>query len=260
MRAASIIAISAFSLAAFPAAAQVVIDETTAIQRALALDGIAARDEAERSGAVAEIDMIGPLDNPSVEISYEGSGGETEWQLGIVQPIDFSGQRESLRDAARAEAAAVDADIERRRQELVAEVRTAYVQCAAATGERDVLQRYTTELAEAERVSAARAEAGDTAVYDVRRVRVEQGSAEAKLARAVGERAAGCAALAALTGVESPQVELASITQLTAGPAAGERPDLLAQEQRILAATQRVTAARRARLPQIVPPGPFPDP
>jgi cobalt-zinc-cadmium efflux system outer membrane protein len=251
MRLASISSVIALSALPCAVAAQEALDENVAIERALAREGIAARDAADRAAASAETDMIGPLDNPSAEVGYESGGGETEWQLGIVQPIDFSGQRGALRDAARAEAAAIDAEIDRRRQLLVAEVRSAYVTCAAAAAEFNIWQRYSAELSEAERVSSARAGAGDTAVYDVRRVRVEQSQANAQLARARGEQAAQCSALAALTGLAEPQVELAALTRLTIAPTPGERPDLIAQEQRVLAASQRVTAARRARLPQI---------
>lgn len=251
MRVASITSIFALSFATLPAAAQDILHENVAIERALAREGIAARDDADRASAIAEIDMIGPLENPEIETSYEGGGGETEWQLRLVQPIDLSGRRGALRDAARAEAAAIDADIDRRRQLIVSEVRTAFVQCAAANAEQEIWQRYADELSEAERVSSARAEAGDTAVYDVRRVRVEQRSARAQLAHANGEWAAGCASLASLTGIEQPQVELSAIMQLGVVPAPNERPDILAQEQRVLAASRRVSAARRARLPQI---------
>lgn len=250
MRVASITSLLALSLAAFPAAAQDAIDETVAIERALAREGIAARDAADRAAAAAEADTIGPLENPSAEVSYEGGGGD-EWQLGVVQPIDLTGKRTALRDAASAEAAAVDADIDRRRQLLVADVRTAFVQCAAATAELDIWQRYSGELTQAERIAAARAEAGDTAVYDVRRVRVALRSGEAQLARATGERAAGCAALASLTGIDEPVVELSALTRLTTAPTSGERPDLVALERRVLAASQRVTAARRNRFPEL---------
>jgi len=251
VRQASLASIIVLGLAASPATAQLVVGEDLAIQRALAREGIAARDEADRAAANAEVGIIGPLENPSVEASYEGGGGETEWQLGVVQPIDLSGSRGALRDAARAEASAVDADIDRRRQELVAEVRQAFVQCSAGSAQLDIWERYAAQLDEAVRVSTARAEAGDTAVYDVRRVRVEQSAARASLASAKGEQAAGCATLAALTGIEGPQVELEAISKLASGPQDGDRPDILAQEQRVLAATQRVSAARRARFPRI---------
>jgi len=243
----------AILLCAMPLAAraQDVVDEDTAIERALSREGISARDDAERAASAAEIEIIGPRDNPSVEISREGAGGESEYQLGIVQPIDLNGRRGSLRDAARADGLATEAEIARRRQVLVAEVRQAYVQCATASAQLDVWQRYTDELAEAERVSNARAEAGDTAVYDVRRVRVERRAAEAQFARARGDVAADCAALASLTGIADPQVELEAITRLTGAAQPGERADLLADERRIEAAQYRVRAADQARLPQL---------
>jgi cobalt-zinc-cadmium efflux system outer membrane protein len=231
--------------------AQQSISEDEAIQRALEREDISARDDADRSVSLAEIDIVGPRDNPSVEMSREAAGGESEWQIGVVQPIDLNGRRASLVGAATADAAATDADISRRRQVLIAEVRSAYVQCAGARAELDVWQNYNAELAEAERVSSARAEAGDTAVYDVRRIRVEQRAAEAQLARARGGATAQCASLAALTDLPDPQVELAAITRLTSAQVGGERPDLTAGERRLEGASLRIRAAEQSRLPQL---------
>lgn len=243
----------AILLCAVPIAAhaQSVVDEDTAVELALAREGVSARDDAERAASAAEIDVIGPRENPTVQVSREGAGGESEYQLGIVQPLDLNGRRGSLRDAARADVLATEADIARRRQVLVADVRQAYVRCAAARAQLDVWERYTVYLAEAERVSTARAEAGDTAVYDVRRVRVERRSADAQLARARGDAAANCAALASLTGIADPRVEHAVITRLTSAAQPGERVDLLADQRRIEAAKSRVRAADQARLPQL---------
>ena len=100
----------AIALCAMPVAAraQDVVDEDAAIKRALAREGISARDDAARAASAAEIDVIGPRDNPSVELSREGAGGESEYQLGIVQPIDLNGRRGSLRDAARADGLATE--------------------------------------------------------------------------------------------------------------------------------------------------------
>jgi len=238
--------------ASLPATAQdTPLSQDVAVERALAREGIAAREDAARAASLAEIDTIGPLENPTVQLSRESVGGESEWEFGIVQPIDLNGRRGTLREAARAEAQAVEADIERRRQELVGEVRSAYVRCAAARATLDVLQRYVAELLEAGRVSTERAQAGDTAVYDVRRVRVEQRAADARLAVARGEVAADCAELSSLTGIEDPQVAIGGITTVASGMGEADRADLVAQEQRLFAATQLVEAARQARLPQI---------
>ncbi|KEO85741.1 hypothetical protein EH30_14605 [Erythrobacter sp. JL475] len=250
MRVASITPIIALGLVAPPAVAQDTLTENVVIERALAREGIAARDDADRAAAAAEVDIIGPLENPSVEVSYEG-GSETEWQLGVVQPIDLSGRRSALRNAARADAASVDADVNWRRQAFVAEVRSAFAQCAAAGAELNIWRRFEQELSEAERVSSARAQAGDAAVYDVRRVRVGLRAAEAHLATAEGERVAGCASLASLTDVAEPEVDLAELMQMTVAPSSGERADLLALEHQVAAATERVSAARRGQFPQL---------
>ncbi len=97
--------------------AQLSVSEDEAIQRALEREDISARDDADRSISLAEIGIVGPRDNPSVEMSREAAGGENEWQIGIVQPIDLNGRRSSLVGAATADAAATDADISRRRQD-----------------------------------------------------------------------------------------------------------------------------------------------
>jgi outer membrane protein, heavy metal efflux system len=249
-RASVLIATCAALAAPVHAAPGEALDEQRAIALALAREGIAARDTADRAAAEADAQTVGPLENPNIQIARE-SGGETEWQIGIVQPLDLGGERFALRDAARAEAEATDADIDRRRQQLVADVRGAFVRCAAGRAGAETWQSYTTALGEALRVAALRAEAGDTAGYDVRRVRVASSAAEAGLLRARGEADADCAILAALTGIADPQVPIDAVTALDAGPTEGERADLLAREQRIAAADYRVSAARRVRLPQV---------
>lgn len=236
---------------ATPVAAQEPLTESRAIALALAQEGIAARDDADRAAAAAEVDVIGPLDNPQLELAREG-GGEIEYQLHLVQPIDLAGRRAALRDAARADAEATAADIERRRQLLIADVRSAYVRCAAASAQADIWQAYITDVNEALRIASARAEAGDTAVYDLRRVRVQASAAEAGRLQADGARRADCATLGGLTGVVDPAVAIEAITALGhADTLAGERADLTAQQQRITAAEYRLMAAERARWPQL---------
>ena len=250
MRDASIALALALAVMPVPIAAQEILSEGIAIERALARDGVAARDNANRDEASAGPRTIGPLDNPDLVVSRESAGGESEWQLGVIQPLDLSGRRGALRDAARSEAGAVESDILWRRAHLIADTRRAYVACAAAGAELQVWQAYAEGLAQAGRIAEARAREGDTAVYDVRRTRVALSAANAELRLAQGEREASCAMLAALTGIANPQVPASAMTNLRSGEPVGTRPDLAAQEQRLQAASQRVTAARRARLPQ----------
>lgn len=240
------------ALCASPATicAQIALTEEAAIQRALQQEGIAERDDADQRAAFSEFENIGPLANPDLEVGYEG-GSESEWQVRVVQPLDLNGITKARRDAARADALAVGSDIERRRQLLVAEVRASYVRCAAGVGQLSIEERYVERLEEAERVSTERANAGDAAGYDVRRVRVQLSAARAALLRTTGERDANCAMLSALAGVPDAKVPLEAITDLDAAKQIGERPDLIAQQQRMDAASYRVSAARRARLPQL---------
>lgn len=232
--------------------AQELLTEQSAIGLALARDGIAARDAADRDAAAASAAAVTRFENPLLSVARESAGGEREWQVGVVQPIDVTGQRGALRKAARFEAEAVGHDVLWRRAELIAATRSAFVGCSAKSAEFDVWQRYRRDIGEAKRVAEARAAAGDTAVYDLRRTRVALASADAELGMADGERKAGCTLLAALTGTSAPQIPPSAITELTDGGAPGQRADLAAQEQRVMAATQRVSAAQRARWPQLV--------
>lgn len=252
--------VSAVALLAVPAGARPV-SETEAIQAALAQGDFAALGEAERAAAEARVRAIPRFDNPEASVSREsvsGSAGrETEWHAGVEQPIDISGQRSSLRQAARAEAQAVSAEVARRRQERIAETREAYAGCAASAEKVSTAERYAARLKEAERIVDLRTRAGDTARYDLRRLRVEARSAEAEQRIAQGEVAAECTALARLTGISDARPNLALAAMLPSSPsraaaqAAVNRQDLVAREARVAAAAAEVSVAQRARIPDL---------
>ena len=81
---------------------------------------------------------------------------------------------------------------------------------------------FVERLRAAERIVTARTRAGDTAGYDLRRLRVEARGAEAQARLLAGELAAECQALARLTGLADarPAATIAEIA-LQAAPAAG---------------------------------------
>ena len=237
------------------------LSEAEAIKAALAQGDFAALGAAESAAAEARVRAIPRLDNPEAHISREGvsgsAGRETEWKADVTQPIDISGRRSSLRGAARAEAAAVSAEVARRRQQRIAEVREAYVGCAAASEKVAIVQRYSARLREAERIVTLRTRAGDTAVYDLRRLRVEARSAEAELQIARGELGAECSALARLTGISDAQPSVPLAVLLPGSPAAAaraavaNRQDLVARQARVAAAEAETRAAQRARIPDL---------
>lgn len=237
------------------------LTESEAISSALEQGDFAALGEGERAAAEARVRAIPRLDNPEANISRESvsgpAGNETEWQAGVTQPLDISGRRSSLRRAAQAEAEAVSADVARRRQQRIAEVREAYAGCAAASEKVAIAERYSARLREAERIVTLRTRAGDTAGYDLRRLRVEARSAEAELRIARGESAAECSALAGLTGIVDarPAVPLARLVPAfpasAARAAAASRQDILARQARAAAAEAEARAARQARIPDL---------
>ena len=250
--------IAAASLLAFACPAEASpLTEAEAIDRALAQPEFSALGEANRAEAEARVRGITRFDNPEATVSRESVSGagrsETEYQVGVVQPVDISGRRAALRAAARAEVGAVEAEVARRRQERIAAVRRAYAGCAAAEEKVAIVERHRSRLAEAERIAAARTREGDIAGYDLRRLRVEAREAEAQALLAQGEVAAQCAALAQLTAVPGarPSASLNLLLQRATSPATFDRPDLVARERRLDAAAQQVRAAERARLPEI---------
>lgn len=252
--------IPAIALLAAPASARPV-SETQAVEAALVQGDFAALGEAERAAAEARVRAIPRFDNPEASVSREsisGSAGqETEWHAGVDQPLDISGQRSSLRQAARSEAQAVSAEVARRRQERIAETREAFAGCAASAEKVAIAERYAVRLKEAERIIDLRTRSGDTASYDLRRLRVEARSAEADLRIANGEAAAECVALARLTGIVDARPSVSLTAMLPASPtsagihAAANRQDLVAREARVAAAGAEVSAAQRARIPDL---------
>ncbi len=248
----ALLATAGGSLAAQP------LTETEAIERALAQPELAALGDANRDEAEARVSGIRRFENPEVTLSRESVSGdgasEIEWHVGVVQPIDISGRRPRLRAAGRAEVGAVEAETARRRQVRVGEVRRAYAACATAVERVRVTKSFVERLGEAERIVTARANAGDAAVYDLRRLRVEARVAEAETAHQDGELRASCATLAALTGEAEarPTASLLFLAANTAPPnAVAVRQDLVARERRLAAAGEQVRAAERARLPDL---------
>lgn len=232
------------------------LTEQQAIARALGDADVRRRDAAEREAARAAVDAIPLVENPEIAASrsrLKGATDEEEREIGIVQPLDLSGRRMALRVAARAEAAAVEAEVERRRQELTADVRRAYAACAAAAETAEIKARFAASLREAERVTGERVAAGDTSGYDLRRLRIATRAAEAETRLADGERTAECATLAGLTATPDvrPATALGEMANVQAAATAAARADLLAQERRVAAAQAQARAAQRARFPEV---------
>ncbi|MBO9500969.1 TolC family protein [Brevundimonas sp. A19_0] len=231
------------------------ITQDEAVSRALAVPDWRAAGEGRRDAARAEADGVRRFDNPSLEVrrgSVSGPGeDETEWEAEVVQSLDLTGRRASLRRAAEAEADAVDLEVRRADQERVAAVRRAWVECAVASRKADLSRRFSARLAAVERIVSERTDAGDVAIYDLRRMRVEARTAEAEAAILEAEVGAACAGLSALTDTTGARAAGPLLAPMPAEAVVADRPDLRAGERRAEAARQQVRAADRSRLPEL---------
>jgi cobalt-zinc-cadmium efflux system outer membrane protein len=248
----------AASLLAAPVLAQspvVPLTQSDAVSRALGVADWRATGEGRRDAARAAADGVRRFDNPSVEMRRGSLNGpaedETEWEVEAVQTVDLTGRRSSLRRAAEAEADAVELDVLRADQERAAEVRRAWVGCAAASEKAVAARDFHSRLVGVERIVQARTDAGDVAIYDLRRMRVEVRTAEADAAVADAEVGAACAELAVLTDVRGARAAGPLRAPTPTDGAALDRPDLGARERRLAAADQQVSAADRSRLPEV---------
>lgn len=242
-----------------PAAHAGPLSEAEALARAAALPETTAFDSATGDAARADAQAAGRFENPELQVERErvsGSlGTETELTAGVTQTFGINGANGRLRAAADAEARAVDADIARRKAVRLAEVRKAYAECGAASERAAILTELDARLREAGRVIMLRADAGDAAGYDLRRVRLEAGAVAAQKALADGEIRAACTALSRLTGEADARAAQPLFALLRPARPAIEtgsgRSDLEAQRHRVTAAEAQADAARRQRLPDL---------
>jgi cobalt-zinc-cadmium efflux system outer membrane protein len=248
----------AASLFAFPVLAQsqvVPLTQTEAVARALGVADWRAISAGRTDAARAEAEGMRRFGNPSMEVRRGSLSGlaeeETEWEAEVVQTLDLTRRRTSLRRAADAEADAVELDVRRSDQERAAQTRKAWVECAAAEEKAAAARDFHGRLVDAERIVQARTDAGDVAIYDLRRIRIEGRTAQADAAVADAEVGAACAGLAALTGVPGARAEGRLQAPARADAAVLERPDLTAGERRLAAAEQQARAADRSRLPEV---------
>jgi cobalt-zinc-cadmium efflux system outer membrane protein len=230
--------------------------EADAIALALARAEPAALDRAEVAEADAAAEAVPRLENPDIAVSRERVSGrlmtETEWRAGLTQPVGVAGAQSRARRAAVTEAEAMRAEVARRREQRVADVRTAYARCRAAEDRERVIAEQARRLGRVERAVALRASAGDASGYDRRRIALEAGSVAARQATAAGDTRVACIELALLTGRPDAR---AGEPLLPAQPAVPSDPavraDLASQRLRAEAARLTADAARRRQVPDL---------
>jgi outer membrane protein TolC len=240
------------------------LDEKQFIAALETSDPRLARLAAEVRAAEAEVGVEGVRTNPSVSFDREElfpeSGSSATSYARVTWPLDVSGRRGRRMAAARSAAAAVAADGEGARFEILIDGLRVFHQAAYA--------RLRVELSRAEREALVRAVdvvrrrtgAGAASGYDLQRIELELAAYDDQIASAETELLEARSELAALIGRADGLVDAQSSLELPAPPAPVDggpssilagRSDLRAAQLRARSADQRAAAAGRGWVPDL---------
>jgi outer membrane protein, heavy metal efflux system len=240
-----------------------VVDETAVVRAIESNDPRNERIAAEVDVAASNVKAARVRPEPRIsaereEVFPDGGGVATNY-LRLVIPIDLSGRRGKLVDAAEANVRAARARGELDRLELVIgglrvyrETEYLRLRVAVMTAERSALVR-------AVDIVSKRAKAGEASGYDQQRLQLELGSYDDASASATIELRASQRRLATLLGRSNTRVDAAGDLPLVTPPALGSllggalerRGDYKAATARIAAADAERVAAGRVKVPTL---------
>lgn len=222
------------------------------IQRADLFPPIGIQAGEDRSRIPADLSMTG---KPLLASQYQVALGLSSWE------IDFWGRVRSLQDAALQDYLATDAARRAASIALVAQVANAYLTLRELDERIDLAQQTMLSRAESFRIFTRRVEVGATSRLNLTQVHTLLTQAEALGAQLQQARAAQLNALTLLVGApldlpaQTGQLEAQqSLTALRPGLPSGlliQRPDIVAAEHQLRAASANIGAARAAFFPRI---------
>lgn len=252
-------------VAQIPACAQsTVLTLNAAIERAQAQAPAVASALAGVRAADAGVLAAGARPNPSLSAEvenvlgsgrYSGFNNNGDRTVSLSIPIELGGKREARTGVAEAERTAAAVGVTTSRADLTLKVTQAFI-ALAASQRRLELAHASLELAErASKVANERVKAGKASPIDQQRAEVMRINAQVKADRAQRTVDTASSALARLLGsaaplpISAPWFDEPGTTR-DGGPA-GRLLALTAADAQVAAAQARVTAARRARVPDL---------
>ncbi|SDE64950.1 outer membrane protein, cobalt-zinc-cadmium efflux system [Massilia sp. PDC64] len=247
-------------VASAPAAALTLGD---AIERACAVAPGIRGAEASVAAANATVESSGLLPNPTVSVEAEnvlGTGryarfGASEMTYSVSMPLELGGKRAARTRVAQADQANALVGVSIARADLTLRVTQAFITVVASERRARAAAERRELAGQAERVARLRVGAGKVSPIDEQRATAQRIGATVAAERA--ERAAKVAQanLARLIGATPPLAAVAPWFDDTgaAGEAngAGTSLSLAAADAHVAAASARVDAARRARIPDL---------
>ncbi len=220
-----------------------------------ALAGAIASQQAKRSIAEAYV-------NPRIIYMREqtfGTFGSGENYLSVAQAISLGDKRRNYAAAGQLRILAAEQDGDAKRLAIAADARMKFYEVLYCQLRVTALERWNDHVSEALRVVTRRAQGGDVALYDQKRIEREQNVAQARLAtsKAVLVGAGGrlrsiiddSTTVLVATGPMLPETEPATVAALR--QAASTRPDLTALHLELQAAARTQAAAARWWLPDL---------
>lgn len=274
----------AASVAQEPSVARVTLEEAQA--RAMAASHRLAEARAREAAALATVGAREAADRPIVsasagytrtnhvdEFTFPGPTGMTRvlypdvpdnyrTRLDLQWPIYAGGRADALERAARAEAAAVAAEVAVAQADLRLEVARAFWAVVTAAATADVLEDGVTRAQAHVRDVRERFEAGLVPPNEIASAEAQEARARMRLIEAQNQREVSRADLARLIGAEPLQVvDVDATLEPAAAPsprlealvedARGQRAERQAIEQRILAADAQRAAMAAGRRPTL---------
>lgn len=265
-----LVGIVVFLLWPLPAATQTLdaqrpdaqLTERQAVERALSRPAFRESLLAEVSLAEARATAEAAWPNPAIEYTYERTREEpdavTEHFVILEQTLPLSGQRGLRAEAARARARAEQSQGRIRARARARRVRVAFYRHMHLERRIEAQLGTLSELEQLETALLERVEAGETAAYDLERVRRELADLRADVATDQSELAAQRARLGGLIG-DREQASFTTSGDLLPGAVpeqaqliaeVEQQPSLEAAETRQRAAKLRQRAARRWWVPE----------
>ncbi|HEX8328911.1 MAG TPA: efflux transporter outer membrane subunit [Hymenobacter sp.] len=182
--------------------------------------------------------------------------------LNVSYEVDVWGRIRRNIQAARADAAAAEADVQAIRLSLTADAATYYFNLRGLDAELAVLDSARLARVQNVQLTQARFQAGVDNEIGFRRAQTELANTEASLVELTRQRTGVAAALATVVGQPASSFVLAAKpgSDLPAAPAVpltlpaallARRPDLRRAERQLAAANARADAAHLARLPTV---------
>lgn len=238
------------------------LSEAEAVSRALGRAPLAEAIDAQIDIQDGHRQVVSAYPNPEVAYMREqtfGAAGTSEDYVSLSQTIDLGNRRGLRGDAAAANAGAVRREAEAQRRELAAEARRRFYQVLYGQERVTSLEGWAERIDEALLIVSRREARGDAATYDRRRLEREHAVANGRLETERATLEGSRARLAAMVGRAGPVVLVKGDLLPEGDPpalptlqeAARTRPERVALDQRLDAASRERQASARWWLPDL---------